>query len=88
MKNNTIFLSETFHFLVVKFSEYLNRHVFVMESKATSPLFSDKVVTMMDRSNTKCNYKTTNSIKHEQRPAASCHSEAGYWIGGNVLYAI
>ena len=25
-----IFLSENFHFLVVKFSVYLNRHVFVM----------------------------------------------------------
>ena len=25
------FLSENFHFLVVKFSVYLNRHVFVME---------------------------------------------------------
>ena len=26
------FLSESFHFLVVKFSVYLNRHVFVMQS--------------------------------------------------------
>ena len=30
MKNINIFLSENFHFLVVKFSVYLNRHVFVM----------------------------------------------------------
>ena len=30
MKNISIFLSEKFHFLVVKFSVYLNRHVFVM----------------------------------------------------------
>ena len=30
MKNIRIFLSENFHFLVVKFSVYLNRHVFVM----------------------------------------------------------
>ena len=30
MKNIRIFLSEKFHFLVVKFSVYLNRHVFVM----------------------------------------------------------
>ena len=29
-KNIRIFLSENFHFLVVKFSVYLNRHVFVM----------------------------------------------------------
>ena len=29
MKNIRIFLSENFHFLVVKFSVYLNRHVFV-----------------------------------------------------------
>ena len=30
MKNNQDFLSESFHFLVVKFLTYLNRHVFVM----------------------------------------------------------
>ena len=30
MKNIRFFLSENFHFLVVKFSVYLNRHVFVM----------------------------------------------------------
>ena len=30
MKNIRIFLSENAHFLVVKFSVYLNRHVFVM----------------------------------------------------------
>ena len=32
MKNIRIFLSENFPFLVVKFSIYLNRHVFVMSS--------------------------------------------------------
>ena len=31
MKNIRIFLSESFHFLVVKFSVYLNRIVFVMK---------------------------------------------------------
>ena len=31
MKNIRIFLSENFHFLVVKFSVYLNRHAFVMD---------------------------------------------------------
>ena len=30
MENIGIFLSENFHFLVVNFSIYLNRHVFVM----------------------------------------------------------
>ena len=30
MKNIRFFLSEIFHFLVVKFSGCLNRHVFVM----------------------------------------------------------
>ena len=30
MKKYQIFLSENFHFLVVKFSVYLNRRVFVM----------------------------------------------------------
>ena len=30
MKNIRIFLSENFHFLLVKFSVYLNRRVFVM----------------------------------------------------------
>ena len=32
MKNIRIFLFENFHFLVVKFSVYLNRLVFVMYS--------------------------------------------------------
>ena len=31
MKNIRVFLSENFHFLVVKFSVYLNRHVLVMK---------------------------------------------------------
>ena len=31
MKKYQNFLSENFHFLVVKFSVYLNRHVFVMD---------------------------------------------------------
>ena len=30
MKNIRIFLSENFHFLVIKFSVYLNRRVFVI----------------------------------------------------------
>ena len=30
MKNNNFFLSENFPFLVVKFSIYLNRRVFIM----------------------------------------------------------
>ena len=30
MKNIRVFLSENFHFLVVNFSVFLNRHVFVM----------------------------------------------------------
>ena len=30
MKNIRLFLSKNFHFLVVKFSVHLNRHVFVM----------------------------------------------------------
>ena len=33
MKNVRIFLSENFPFLFVKFSIYLNRHVFVMVEK-------------------------------------------------------
>ena len=32
MKKKSEFLSENFHFLVVKISVYLNRHVFVMRS--------------------------------------------------------
>ena len=31
MKNIRVFLSENFQFLEVKFSTYLNRHVFVMQ---------------------------------------------------------
>ena len=34
MKNIRVFLSENFQFLEVKFSIYLNRHVFVMESQS------------------------------------------------------
>ena len=34
------FLSENFHFLVVKFSVYLNRHVFVMTFKYTEQFHS------------------------------------------------
>ena len=30
-----IFLSENFHFLVVKFSVYLNRHVFIMREEVS-----------------------------------------------------
>ena len=30
-EKNINFLSENFHFLVVKFSVYLNRHVFIMK---------------------------------------------------------
>ena len=33
---NISFLSENFHFLVVKFSIYLNRHVFIMFVHADS----------------------------------------------------
>ena len=29
------FLSENFHFLVVKFSVYLNKHVYIMETSET-----------------------------------------------------
>ena len=32
MKNIRVFLSENFHFLVVKFSVYFNRHVFEMQA--------------------------------------------------------
>ena len=35
MKNIRYFLSENFHFLVVKFSVYLNRHVFIMKEVQT-----------------------------------------------------
>ena len=37
------FLSANFHFLVLKFSVYLNRLVFVMEESVHS-LFTDKVI--------------------------------------------
>ena len=36
MKNIRIFLSENIHILVVKFSVYLNRHVFVMNRRFRS----------------------------------------------------
>ena len=39
MKNIRVFLSENFHFLVVKFSVYLNRHVFVMPAYIKKNVF-------------------------------------------------
>ena len=38
MKNIRVFLSENFQFLMVKFSIYLNRRVFVMVSGLTLPV--------------------------------------------------
>ena len=38
MKKYQIFLSENFHFLVVKVSMYLNRRVFVMDQYQSAPL--------------------------------------------------
>ena len=40
MKNIRIFLPENFHVLVVKFSVYLNRHVFVMYSLSAEQICS------------------------------------------------
>ena len=42
MKNIRLFLSENFHFLVVKFSVYLNRHVFVMSNLSGMDAFSSE----------------------------------------------
>ena len=42
MKKYQNFLSEIFHFLVVKFSVYLNRHVFVMADFSTQ--LRDKIL--------------------------------------------
>ena len=41
MKNIRIFLSENFHFLVVKFPAYLNKHVFVMSKGLYVKFVSD-----------------------------------------------
>ena len=41
MKKYQNFLSENFHFLVVKFSVYLNRRVFVMQTTKTQ--FSKRI---------------------------------------------
>ena len=38
MKNIRIFYVKNCHFLVVKFSMYLNRHVFVMDTEIWDPL--------------------------------------------------
>ena len=40
MKKMSEFLSENFHFLVVKFSVYLNRHIFVMTVSFVTQEFS------------------------------------------------
>ena len=43
MKNTRIFLSKNFHVLIVKFSIYLNRRVFVMQDKWGEVRFPFKV---------------------------------------------
>ena len=43
MKKNQSFLSENFQFLEVKFSIYLNRHVFVMNCAYTVRIFSNNI---------------------------------------------
>ena len=42
-KNIRIFLSENFHFLVVKVSLYLNRHVFVSNMRLFAVILKDKL---------------------------------------------
>ena len=44
MKTIRIFLSESFQFLVVKFSSYLNRHVFVMNQSLSTNKASDAIL--------------------------------------------
>ena len=39
MKNISVFLSEIFQFLEVKFSKYLNRRVFVMSKRLIDSMF-------------------------------------------------
>ena len=51
MKNNRVFLSENFQFLRVKFSIYLNRHVFVMDDSRISLHFRDRRRRLWRRSN-------------------------------------
>ena len=46
MKNIRFFLSESFQFLVVKFSIYLNRHVFVMTKPSIAPMVPKMVPTL------------------------------------------
>ena len=43
------FLSENFHFLVVKFSVYLNRHVFIMKMKGSKEMKSSLQVRFKPR---------------------------------------
>ena len=45
MKNIRIFYVKIFFFLVVKFSVYLNRYVFVMESHISIRYYVTKVMT-------------------------------------------
>ena len=45
MKNIRIFISENFHFLVVQFSVYLNRRVFVMLQPTTFSILVNMVNT-------------------------------------------
>ena len=47
MKNIRVFLSENFQFLEVKFSIYLNRHVFVMRRRRSSGLTTHQSITVV-----------------------------------------
>ena len=53
MKNIRFFLSENFHFLVVKFSVYLNRHVFIMEGSDQGPFCLLQGILVLVKLNTK-----------------------------------
>ena len=59
MKNYQKFLSENFHFWVVKFSVHLNRHVFVMSYMSMGQLHSSQSI----KSNSTC---TGTQIQHIQ----------------------
>ena len=48
MKNIRFFLSENFQFLVVKFSVYLNRLVFVMRNNRPTSAVSDLILYKYD----------------------------------------
>ena len=67
------FLSENFHFLVVKFSVYLNRHVFVMFCTGHASSYMSDMKNCLEKS-LYCNFLALNFYFHDCKFIQHKHS--------------